>query len=205
MGLWTTQLLPRLLNRAMATDVERAIRARVCADLHGDVLEIGFGSGLNLEHLPPAVTSVAVVEPSDVAMKLAASRVAQSRVPVRRVGVDAQGIDAPDASADTVLSTWSLCTIPDPAAALAEIRRVLRPGGTFHFAEHGRSDDSGVQTWQHRIEPVHRRIAGGCHLTRDIDRLVTDNGFVLDRLERYYAEKAPRPWGAMYEGQARPA
>jgi ubiquinone/menaquinone biosynthesis C-methylase UbiE len=194
-----------MIDKLMSTEVEREIRARVCADLSGDLLEIGFGSGLNLEFLPPAVTSVAAVEPSSVAMKLAAPRIAASGKAVRLAGLDGQRLDVPDASADTALSTWTLCTIPDPAAALAEVRRALRPGGTFHFVEHGESDDPKTAVWQQRLDPMQRRLAGGCHLSRPMARLLRDNGFVIDRLERFYAAKVPKAWGSMYEGVAHPA
>lgn len=202
MGLWTERLLPRFIDKALAGAVQQEIRARVCAGLAGDVLELGFGSGLNLPHLPAAVTSLAAVEPSGTAHRLAAARVAASPVPVRLAGLDGQRIDLPDASVDAVLSTWTLCTIPDAVAALREARRVLRPGGALRFAEHGLAPDDGVVRWQRRLEPVQKRIGGGCHLTRRIDVLLADAGFAVERLDRYYAPKEPRPFGAMYEGVA---
>jgi ubiquinone/menaquinone biosynthesis C-methylase UbiE len=205
MGIWRTQLLPRVLDKMMSTAVEREIRARVCADLHGDVLELGFGSGLNLEHLPPAVTSLAAVEPSAVAVKIAQPRIATSGKAVRLAGLDGQRIELPDASVDTALSTWTLCTIPDAGVAIAEVRRILRPGGTFHFVEHGDADNDATRQWQRRFEPLQKRVGGGCHLTRRIDELLTANGLVLERLDRYYAPKVPKAVGSTYEGVARPA
>jgi SAM-dependent methyltransferase len=202
MGIWSTHVVPRIVDKALSGEHESATRERVCAGLRGDVLEIGFGSGRNLEFLPPAVTSLAAVEPSGVGVRLAAARVAASPVPVTFAGLDGQRIAAGDASYDTVLSTWTLCTIPDVRAALAEVRRVLRPGGTFHFAEHGLAPDDGVATWQRRMEPVQKRLAGGCHLTRPIEALVRDAGFAGVRVERYYQQKVPKPFGAMYEGVA---
>ena len=129
------------------------------------MLEIGFGSGLNLPHVPPEVESVSAVEPSDVGWALSRRRRAGSRVPVERTGLDGQRIEAGDASYDAVLATFTLCTIPDVAAALGEVRRVLRPGGLFHFLEHGLAPDAAVVAWQHRLEPLQRRVFAGCHLT----------------------------------------
>ena len=202
MGLWHDHVVPRIVDKALSGPVQEEIRARACAGLRGDVLEVGFGSGRNLPHLPPAVTSLAAVEPSGGGYRLAAGRIAASPVPVRLAGLDGQRLDADDASFDTALSTWTLCTIPDASAALREVRRVLRPGGTLHFADHGLSDEPAVAVWQRRLDPLHQRIAGGCDLTRPIDALLTDAGFAIERLDRYRMAKTPRPWGTMYEGVA---
>ncbi|HWL37634.1 MAG TPA: class I SAM-dependent methyltransferase [Frankiaceae bacterium] len=202
MGIWSTHVVPRIVDKALAGPQERAVRERVCAGLRGDVLEIGFGSGHNLPYLPPSVTSLAAVEPSGVGVRLAAERLAESPVPVTFAGLDGQRIEADDESYDAVLSTWTLCTIPDVRAALAEVRRVLRPGGTFHFAEHGLAPDDGVATWQRRLDPVQKRVAGGCHLSRPIEALVRDAGFGEVRVERYYQPKMPKAIGSMYEGVA---
>jgi ubiquinone/menaquinone biosynthesis C-methylase UbiE len=177
------------------------IRARVAASLDGEVLEIGFGSGLNVPHYPAAVTRVRAVDPATVGRRLAATRVASSSVPVEYVDLDGQALSLQAASIDHVLTTWTLCSIPDVARALGEIRRVLRPGGLFHFAEHGRSPDPKIADWQDRLTPVQRRLAGGCHLNRPIDQLIRDSGLKLTRLENYYA-KGPRPFGYMFEGVA---
>ncbi len=142
------------------------MRDRVCARLSGAVVEVGFGSGLNVPHYPAGVTAIAAIEPSDVAWRLAAERVASSAVPVRRAGFDGQALPFEDDTFDSALSTWTLCTIPDVGAALAELRRVLRPDGTLHFVEHGLAPDDSVLRWQRRLEPVQKRLAGGCHLTR---------------------------------------
>ena len=132
------------------------------------MLEIGFGSGLNTAHYPAAVTGVTAIEPSDLAWKLAADRLAATTIPIARSGLDGEKLPLPDDSCDTALSTWTLCTIPDVTAALDEVRRVLKPGGTFHFVEHGLAPDDKVQRWQHRLEPIQKRLFGGCHLTRPI-------------------------------------
>ena len=205
MGWYGEQVVPRVGNRLMDTPTVHAVRERVCVDALGDVLELGGGSGLNLGHLPPQVTSLHVVEPSAVSLRLARRRVQDSRVPVRHAGTDAQRLDQPDGSFDTVLTTFTLCTIPDPVAALREARRVLRPGGRLVFAEHGLAPDADVVTWQRRLEPVQKRLSGGCHLTRPIDRLLEASGFVLERISAAYLPKAAKPLGYVYEGLARPA
>lgn len=201
MGFYTRHVLPRLTNRLLGNEEYAGIRRRVVTDLRGTVLEIGFGSGLNVPHYPTTISRVLAVEPSLVARKIAAERVAASSVPVEYVGLDGQQIPLDDASADHALSTWTLCTIPDLASALAEIRRVLRPGGTFHFVEHGRSPAPGVASWQDRLTPLQKRLAGGCHLNRQIDQRLTDAGFKIARLTNYY-DQGPKVLGYMYEGVA---
>jgi SAM-dependent methyltransferase len=201
MGFYGDQILPRMIDLTMRRRELTPIRARVAASLHGDVLEVGFGSGLNVPHYPPAVTRVRAVDPATVGRKLAARRVASSSVHVEYVDLDGQALSLESASVDQVLTTWTLCSIPDVDRALSEIRRVLRPGGSFHFVEHGRSPDRHVQGWQDRLTPLQRRVSGGCHLNRQIDQLVLDSGLELVRLENYYA-KGPRPFGYMFEGVA---
>ncbi|WP_246456244.1 class I SAM-dependent methyltransferase [Nocardioides mesophilus] len=142
-GLWERHVLPRLVDRACRTPRVGRLRERVCAGLRDEVVEIGFGSGLNVAHYPPEVSRVLAVEPSDVAWRKALPRIDAARVDVRRSGLDGQRLDLPDDSADCALSTFTLCTIPDLPAALAELRRVLRPGGTLHFLEHGLAPTAG--------------------------------------------------------------
>jgi len=169
------------------------------------VVEIGFGSGHNVPHYPPEVHTVLAVEPAVLARRLARGRIAASRVVVEHIGLDGQEIPLDDATCDSALCTFTLCTVPDPAQALAELRRVLRPGGTVHFLEHGLSPDSGVARWPRRLDPVQRRPADGCHLSRDAVLLVGDAGFVLRHVEQRYA-RGPKPWPYMTLGVAeRPA
>jgi ubiquinone/menaquinone biosynthesis C-methylase UbiE len=168
------------------------LRQRVCERLEGDVVEIGFGSGLNVPFYPPAVTRVAAVEPADVGWKLAEKRVAAATVPVERAGLDGQSLPFEDDSFDAALSTWTMCTIPDLDAALAELRRVLKPGGTLHFVEHGLAPDESVRRWQHRLEPVQKRIFGGCHLTRQFPGLISAAGFTIADVDRFYEDGAPK-------------
>ena len=201
MGWWADQVVPRLVDLTLDNDQVREMRDRACAGLRGRVLEVGFGSGLNVPHYPADVDSVTAVEPSDLAWRRAAPRLRGTRVDVRRAGLDGQRMTLPDASHDSALSTFTLCTIPDVDAALAEIHRVLRPGGRLEFAEHGLSPDGSVAAWQHRLNGLQGRLAGGCHLDRPIDELVRRNGFAIGHLETFYA-LAPKPFGYLYLGWA---
>lgn len=207
MGVWREQVVPRLADRALRSPEIGEMRAEVCAPLRGRALEIGFGGGLNIRWYPPAVTAVAAVEPSDVGWGLSERRRARTAVPIERRGLDGQRLDELDASYDAVLSTFTLCTIPDPDAALAEVRRVLRSDGVLCVLEHGLAPDVRVAAWQHRLDGVQQRVAGGCHLTRDMAELVRGAGFELTRLETSYLEgpALARPWSYSFLIVARPS
>lgn len=192
MGIYHDQVLPRIVNVACGLKANRPMRERVCAGLAGRVLEIGFGSGLNVPYYPSSVTEVAAIEPSDVAWKLAAKRVAASSVPVERAGLDGRSLPFPDDSFDAAVSTWTMCTVPEIDVALAELRRVLVPGGELHFVEHGLAPDAAVQRWQHRLNPVQRRLFGGCNLNRPIVELVSGAGFRIEELDVFYEPGAPK-------------
>ena len=200
--MWNDRVLPRLMDRVLGTPEVNARRALVCRGLHGRVLEIGFGSGLNLRHYPAEVTEILVVEPSESALRLAEPRTAAISAALERVGSDGARLDLPDGSVDCVLSTYTLCTIPSVDAALHEVHRVLKPGGELHFLEHGRAPTESVRRWQHRLHPVHSRIAGGCHLDRAIDNLITNAGLIIGELETGYGD-GPRPFSYLYRGRAR--
>jgi SAM-dependent methyltransferase len=202
MGVYREQVLPRVINVACGLKGVEPLRRRVCEGLEGEVVEIGFGSGLNVPFYPGAVTRVAAVEPADVGWKLAGKRLSATSVPVQRSGLDGQSLPFPDDSFDTALSTWTMCTIPDLAAALAEVRRVLKPGGTLHFLEHGLAPDERVRRWQHRLEPVQKRVFGGCHLTRPIPDLLRGAGFTIADLDVFYEDGAPKVMGADSLGTA---
>jgi ubiquinone/menaquinone biosynthesis C-methylase UbiE len=201
MGIYQDRILPRVVDAVMNRRELTAIRARVSAGLAGEVLEIGFGSGLNVPHYPAGVTRVRAVDPATLGRRLAAKRVAASPVAVEYIGLDGQVLPVDSGSVDHVLTTWTLCTIPAVERALAEACRVLRPGGELHFVEHGRSPDSRVAAWQDRLTPLQRRVAGGCHLNRPIDRIVAGSGLDLTRLKTYYTE-GPKAFGYTFEGRA---
>jgi ubiquinone/menaquinone biosynthesis C-methylase UbiE len=204
MSLYEDRVLPHIINLAMNNKMTRQIRSRVCADLEGDVVEIGFGTGHNLPYIPATVTRLRAVEPSAKSVQLAQQRIADAKIPVEIVGLDGQRLPLEDDSADAVLSTWTMCTIPDVRAALKEMARVLRPGGTLHFIEHGRAPDERVRVWQDRINPVQRRLFGGCNVNRDIRSLIEDAGFTIKNIDTYYMD-GPKFVGSMYEGTAQPA
>jgi ubiquinone/menaquinone biosynthesis C-methylase UbiE len=202
MGFYRDWVFPRIMNKACNTTETRRIRAAVCAPLAGDVLEIGFGTGLNLEHLPPSVTRLRAVDPLETGRDLASDRLAASRVEVDFVGIDGQSLELEDDSVDTALSTWTLCTIPDASVAVREIGRVLRPGGTFHFAEHGRAPDAKVERWQDRLNGLQNRLACGCNLNRDIPAVIESGGMAITRLDTFYAKGDPKVLGWTYQGIA---
>jgi SAM-dependent methyltransferase len=204
MGFWTDHVVPRITDAALDNRDIRRHRERVVTGLRGTVLEIGFGSGLNVPVYPSEVERVLAVEPSMLGRQRGAERIAASPVPVEFVGLDGQAIPLADDSADSALSTFTLCTIPDVAAALHEVRRVLKPGGELHFLEHGLSREAGVARWQHRLDGFEQKIAGGCHLIRPTDRLLRDAGFeIRDLVEDEMAgPKFMRPWGHLYQGVA---
>src|SRR2546426_5810714 len=194
MGVYGELVLPRIINVACGLKPLRPLRQRVCDGLRGQVVEVGFGSGLNIPFYPAAVTGVAAIEPADTGWKLAGKRLAGAAVPVERTGLDGQSLPLADDSCDAALSTFTLCTIPDVAAALGEIRRVLKPGATFHFLEHGLAPDEPVRRWQHRLEPLQKRVFGGCHLTPPIADLVTAAGFTITDIHVFYEKSAPKPF-----------
>lgn len=205
MGVWGDQALPRLTDVLLRGHAIGELRAETCAGLHGRVLEIGFGSGLNVRFYPAAVTLVHAVEPAGVAWELSERRRARTTITIEHGGLDGQRLDAEDSSYDAVLSTFVLCSIPDVAQALGEVRRVLRPGGSLHFLEHGLAPDPGVAAWQRRLEPAQRTWGGGCHLTREVPRLLADAGLEVTDLTADYTPgpRSGRPWGYLYRGRAR--
>ncbi|MEJ2888113.1 class I SAM-dependent methyltransferase [Actinomycetospora aeridis] len=203
MGLWTEHVVPRLVDVALGGEDVRALRERVVSRARGEVVELGFGSGPTLPLYPAAVTSVRAVEPSEVARRRGARRIAEARMPVEHVGLDGADLALPDRCADTVVSTFTLCTIPDVERALREVRRVLRPGGQLLFLEHGLSPDPRTARWQHRLDGLQQRLAGGCHLTRPIDELVRRGGLTVTDLA-HDRLRAPGPMSYLFLGAATP-
>ena len=199
MGVYGNQVLPRLMNAMLANREYATIRRRVASTLSGEVLEVGFGSGLNVPFYPPQVRRVMAVDPALVGRKLARERLAASQVRVEYLALDGEAFALADESIDHVLVTWTLCTSPDVAGSLGEMRRVLRLGGQLHFVEHGRSPDPSVARWQDRLNPLQRLWAGGCNLNRPIDVLIESAGFEMASLSNFYAQGL-RPMEYMYEG-----
>jgi SAM-dependent methyltransferase len=204
MGFYGEQIVPRVTDLLLGNREFGKLRREICEGLHGDVIEIGFGSGLNVQYLPSEVDGLWAVEPSSTARRIATKRVDASPVEFHDAGLDGQRIDAPDDRFDAALSTMTLCTIPDVAVALTEVQRVLKPGAEFHFCEHGHAPDENVARRQDRWNGVQNHIAGGCNLNRDIAGLLTGAGFEIESLRNFYL-KGPKAFGYMYLGRARVA
>jgi len=195
------QVVPRLVALTCGAPALSGLRARTAAGLSGQVVEIGFGSGFNMPHYVDGVDRVLAVEPSATAFRMAGRRIDASPIPVEQVGLDGQALPLDDASCDGALCTFALCTIADPEAALAEVRRVLRPGGRLHLLEHGLAPDPKVVTFQHRVEPLQRRFADGCRLTRDPVALVRSAGFDIEECEQKYGA-GPKAWAYLTRASA---
>ncbi len=201
MGFYEDQVLPRVVHLLLAGAAMARLRRPVLAGLSGTVVELGFGSGSNVGLYPPAVDRVLAVEPNLTARRLAGRRLERHPRPtVEWVGVDGEQVPLPDGVADAVLTTFTLCTIPHVEAALGEARRLLRPGGAVHFLEHGLAADPAVARRQHRLEPLQKRIGGGCHLTRDAPTLLERAGFRVQELHRFRA--GPPVYSTMSAGVA---
>ncbi len=203
MGVYGDRILPWAIDKMCGTAENDGYRAAICAGLAGDGVEIGFGSGLNLPHYPPEVTSLMAVDPATYGRRLAADRVAASPVDVRYVGLDGSALPIDDESVDFVLTTWTLCTIPDAERALSELHRVLRPDGVYHYLEHGLATAERHRRWQNRLTPGWRRVAGGCRLNVAIHDLVAAAGFTPQT--RTFTSTSGGVFGTLYEGRARKA
>src|SRR5258705_4626674 len=206
MGFYQNIVLPRMLNVFMDTKAIREQRTQALKDVTGTVLEVGFGSGLNLPYYPAAVTKVVGVDPAQTSARLARKRMSASPFPVEVIGLSAEKIPVADASFDSVVTTFTLCTIPDVANALREMRRALKPGGHLYFVEHGRADDPRVERWQERLNSMEQKVFGGCNLNRRISSLIEQAGFEIERVEHGYLKGARKFAGFLYRGVAtRPA
>ena len=204
MGFYQERILPHLIQMAMRQGNLMKYRRRVIGAAEGRVLEIGIGSGLNLPLYGAAASQIIGLDPSPELLAVARARTKRLSNPVELIEGSAEAIALADRSIDTVVMTWTLCSIPDSARALAEARRVLKPGGRLLFVEHGRSPDANVRRWQDRLTPIWKRIGGGCHLNRPIGALIAGAGFRIERLDTGYM-KGPKPMTFMYEGSARPS
>ena len=202
MNLYDQHVLPHLIDFACGMGTVMKTRAQIVPQAEGRVLEIGIGSGLNLSFYDPAKVSVIVgVDPSAAMQKLAQQRAAEISIPVEMIALELGQIQAADASFDSIVCTFTLCTIPDAMAALQEMRRVLKPGGKLLFSEHGLAPDLPVVRWQNRLTPIWKPLAGGCHLNRDIPALIRAGGFSIGQLDSSYL-KGPRPMTWVSRGWA---
>lgn len=202
MGLYHRYVLPWLLHLTMKNREARRCRGRIIPAAQGRVLEVGIGSGLNLPFYSGEVESVTGVEPSAALLAMARRAAKDLPFPINFLEGGAEQLALDDRSFDTIVTTWTLCTIPEGALALAEMRRVLRPGGELLFIEHGLSPDPRVAAWQRRLNPAWNRCSGGCNLDRSIDRLIRDAGFAIKRMETGYLIQGPRPMTFHFEGRA---
>jgi ubiquinone/menaquinone biosynthesis C-methylase UbiE len=201
MGFYERWIVPRLLDLAMRNRLLDDYRQRTIETARGLVLEVGVGSGLNLPLYGSAVTRVVGLDPSPELLRLASNRTADAVVPVSLLRGSAEHVPFRDAVFHAIVITWTLCSIPNPIAALTEMRRVLRPGGRLIFVEHGLSPEIRTARWQHRLTPYWRRISGGCHLDRKMEELIRAAGFQIDAVETGYMT-GPKPWTFMYQGSA---
>jgi SAM-dependent methyltransferase len=202
MGLYSRVIFPRICDWVMSDLRMAALRRETLAEVAGEILEIGFGTGLNLPHYPEPVRRITTVDPNAGMGKLARRRVAESAIRVERHALGGEELPFADGSFDCVVSTWTLCSIPEVEQALSEVYRVLRPRGRFIFLEHGLSEDSGVRVWQRRLNPIQRRLGDGCRLDLDVEAVVRGQPFADVRIERFVMECTPRTHGTMYRGAA---
>ncbi|MBX6322479.1 MAG: class I SAM-dependent methyltransferase [Rhodospirillaceae bacterium] len=205
MPFYRDRVVPWLIEAAMRSDDLTPYRARVVAAARGRVLEVGVGGGLNLAHYGAAAERIIGLDPAARLLVRAAARRDRAPAPVDLVLASAEAIPLESGSIDCIVMTWTLCSVPEPLAAVREMRRVLRPDGRLLFVEHGRAPDPGVSRWQDRLTPLWRRFAGGCHLNRRIDALLAEGGFAFEALQRGYMPRGPKLATFFYEGRARPA
>ncbi|NOS77405.1 MAG: class I SAM-dependent methyltransferase [Nitrospira sp.] len=204
MGLYSAYIFPRLMDWIMGGTGFQRLRNEVLQSARGEVLEIGLGTGLNLPHYPVGVSRLRAVDPAPLLPDRVTERIARAPFPVELSRTGAEHLPYDNHSFDYVVSTWTLCTIPDPVRALQEVRRVLKPTGQFLFLEHGRSDDDGTAAWQDRLNPIQNMIGCGCNLNRRIDQLISKAELRIVQLDRFVMEGVPRIGGELYRGIATP-
>lgn len=203
MGFYSRHIFSRLLDASLGSTVIQSERKKALATARGEVLEIGFGTGLNLPFYPDDVTKLVAIDSEKMLEERVSSRIAIAKMPVEQIQLDASGkLPFADASFDTVVTTFTLCSIKDVSSALIEMRRVLKPSGAFLFCEHGRSDDAKIARWQDRLNPLQNIIACGCNINRPIDQLIIEASFQLLNLERYVLPDMPRIFSEIYRGAA---
>ena len=203
MAFYQERIIPWLIHLSMRQRMLAPYRDRVVSNATGRVLEVGIGSGLNLPFYGDKVAQIIGLEPSPTLLGMANEAARKSQIPLRLVEGTAEAIPIEDQSVDAVVTTWTMCSIPEIQSALREMRRVLRPGGRLLFVEHGRAPEPSVRWWQDHLTPAWRHLSGGCHLNRAIDELIQNAGFRIERLDKGYM-RGPKPMTFMYEGSARP-
>jgi ubiquinone/menaquinone biosynthesis C-methylase UbiE len=202
MGFYSRVIFPRLCDWVMRDPRMSRLREETLADVHGQVLEIGFGTGLNLAHYPASVRRITTADPNPGMNERARARVAESRIEVDQRALGGEQLPFDDGSFDCVVSTWTLCSISEAGRALTEVRRVLRSGGRFIFLEHGLSDEPAIQKWQRRLSSIQRLLGDGCRLDVDVPALVGGQPWAKCHVDRFLMERSPRTHGTMYRGVA---
>jgi ubiquinone/menaquinone biosynthesis C-methylase UbiE len=202
MGLYSRHIFPRLCDWAMNDPRMAVLRKEALAEVAGEVLEIGFGTGLNLPHYPEHVRRITTVDPNPGMSKVAQGRIELSGIAVDQRMIGSEQLPFEDETFDCVVSTWTLCSIPEVERALGEVFRVLRSGGRFVFLEHGQAEDPKIRDWQRRLNPIQRALGDGCRLDLDVPALVGGRSFSDIRVDRFVMERVPRTHGTMYRGVA---
>lgn len=202
MGLYSRYVFPRLMELTLSSGQIKKIRSAVLADACGNIFEVGFGTGLNLPHYPRHVTQITAVDPHPGVNARARKRIAESPIEVRHLMISGEQVPIDDHTFDTVVCTFTLCSIPDAQKALRELHRVLKPEGRLIFVEHGLADDPDVRKWQHRLTPIQKIIGDGCHFNRDIRAMIQSEHFRFEKIENFYLHRVPRFGGYLYQGVA---
>jgi ubiquinone/menaquinone biosynthesis C-methylase UbiE len=203
MNFFDKWIFPRLVDIAMRNKEATRYRSRIVPNAHGTVLEIGIGSGLNLPFYGPGVKQLYGLDPSEELLRMARKKTSSIAFATELLACSSEEIPLHDGCVDTVVTTWTLCSVAEPVKALKEVRRVLKPGGILLFTEHGLAPETRVQGWQQRLNPLWSKISGGCNLNRKIDALIRASGFRIEELKTEYS-KGPRPMSYMYAGRAQP-
>lgn len=202
MGFYSNVIFPRMMNKVMDNPFMEEQRRQLLRDVSGEILEIGFGTGLNLPNYPDQVRKITVIDPNAGVRRIAQKRIDASPIEVESKMLSGENLPMEDQSFDTVVCTWTLCSIPDAEAALREVKRVLRPEGRFFFVEHGLSDNAAAVKWQNRLNTIWGKIGDGCNLNRPIDQVVQGEGFKIPALERFEMPKTPKFASHTYKGIA---
>jgi ubiquinone/menaquinone biosynthesis C-methylase UbiE len=202
MNFYSQRIFPRIMDMVLSTGEFTELRKSLLAEVSGDVFEIGFGTGLNLPHYPSNVKRITTVDPNSGARRLAERRIAQSGIEVVHLPLNGEHLELPDESFNSVVCTFTLCSIADVDSAMSEMRRILRSGGRMYFVEHGLSDDPRIQWWQHKLNPLNKIVGDGCHLNRIPTTTISNSGLRMERFDTFYLKKAPKYGGFIYRGVA---